>query len=111
MTDFNKIEITNVKFWERTSGALVAFADVTINGMIQIKGFKVFKRKDGSGYWASGPSVEKEVDGEKKYYDSLWFNEDMFDGKKNLFTEEVASAYVAKLNGGNSASDDEDIPF
>jgi len=71
----NGLEITEVNFNKLNGNSnLLAFADVTFNGVMTIKGFKVFKYKSGNGKFATAPSeTYKKRDGSTGYEDTVKF--------------------------------------
>jgi DNA-binding cell septation regulator SpoVG len=50
MKDFrtNGLEITDITVNERKSGRLHGYADITLNGMVEIRGFKIFRDENGN---------------------------------------------------------------
>lgn len=95
MSDMNGLTITDVKFSEYKNGALLAFADVTFNEVMTVKGFKIFA-KDGRT-WCSPPS-EKTEDG--KYNDRLAWPKEWYGKDQNP----LLGAIVDRFAGGKSSS-------
>tara|TARA_R110002020_G_scaffold268819_1_gene484028 strand:+ start:6540 stop:6875 length:336 start_codon:yes stop_codon:yes gene_type:complete len=67
------MKITHVKVNKFTNGKLRAFADVTFDSTITIKGYKVFE--GSNGMFVSGPSRQ---DKDGKYYDIVWVEDQDF---------------------------------
>jgi DNA-binding cell septation regulator SpoVG len=104
-------------------GQLLGFADIIFsltsggNGCLTIRGFKVFKGKDGSGIQVGLPS-KKETNGE--WYPIMSADQENEDAKAflNHVTDQVARVFnnakkAAPAQESNSSPgiDDGDIPF
>lgn len=95
------MQITAKVYPVNSSSALKAFASVIIDDAIQINGYKVLARKDGSGFFVGAPSQSKEVDGETKYFDDVIYLdwEENGDRKHSVVKEEVEKAVLAAFEG------------
>jgi DNA-binding cell septation regulator SpoVG len=113
----NGLEITNVDF-NRLNGSsnLKAFANVTFNTIMTIKGFKVFKYKSGDGMFATPPSeTYQKRDGSTGYSDTVEFPAELREQGNPLMDEivrwfkEEASAQPTPDGDGDSKR--KKIPF
>ena len=121
-----------IKKWEK--GNLLGFADVVIDDYMTFRGYKIFRKKDGSGISVSPPSQKgnkKDENGKDQYFDVV-----KFDMKNEKAKEEywaLINAVKEEWNGNGSQQkfsnatntkeptgakksegwdpDDQDIPF
>lgn len=88
-------------------GSLVGNASIIIDDFIEIKGFKIINGKNG--LFVSSPNHMVEKDGEKKYYDDVWFMENKEEGEKmgphqaEIFSE-ILKAYGLAKDGNPNQS-------
>jgi DNA-binding cell septation regulator SpoVG len=74
-----------------------AFASIVIEGVMEVKGFKVFE--GANGLFVSAPSREgkPDADGKKQYYPDVVFLDTPEEGKrKTPFEQELEQAIIAK---------------
>lgn len=84
-------------------GNLVGFASLVIDDKIEISGFRIIQRNDGSGLFISAPSTGREVDGEIKYFDDVRFLD--WDDNRSATREDVQKVILDTLEWERKNSD------
>lgn len=92
----NGLEVTNVELRAISGGSLKAYADVTLNGTLVVKGWKVFEGSKGT--FVKPPDIKgKDAEGADKYFPTISFTDE--NGWKDNF---VFDAVLAKYKGTTS---------
>jgi DNA-binding cell septation regulator SpoVG len=122
------MKATNVKVTIYEKGTMLAFADVEFDNAMWVKGFKLFKGKEGRDFDIGFPSEpKKERDGTVKYWNFVNFNlkdENIEAGRttleqvKNFIVDKYKETKNTKPNytkQPNTSSwpnnNDDDVPF
>lgn len=112
MADYNGIQISKIDFRPFSgTGSLAAYADVQLNGVITLTGFRVIRRQDGNLFAAppSTKSKKTKEDGSPIYYDDIRFPDAWYEEKHNPFCDEIVSAFK-KQQGGNTSTTPKGTP-
>lgn len=118
------MQVTEVKLRKHEKGKMLAFADCTFDGVLTIKGWKLFKGRDGREFDLGPPSERdksgaKNDDGSDKYWPFVYFAKDS-EASRQLFGHIRDSIVEAYSDNGTphppegtdqTFSGGDDIPF
>jgi DNA-binding cell septation regulator SpoVG len=90
---------------QNPTGKMLAFGSVTIENMIEVKGFRII---DGSnGKFVAPPQTKgKDAEGNDKWYDDVWFpgGKDEPENPGQKFRTELFEAFLTEFNSGAGAT-------
>lgn len=118
------MEVTNVRINRYQKGSLLAFADIQFDGCMTIKGWKLFKGREGRDYDVRPPSEpdkkgETDENGKLKYWPFVWIDTKNGETGKRLIGH-ITDSVVREYNSGGSSQsgrgqnwpeDGDDVPF
>jgi len=98
-----------VNVLENSTGALKAFADLIIDDVLVVKGFRILTNKNDNSTFVSPPTTNKEVEGESKWFDNVTYldYEEKHSATREAVSEAILAAYkeiVSPTTRQNSAA-------
>jgi len=101
------MEVTNVDIRKYEKGTMLGFVTIELDDCLEIKGFKLFKGKEGREFDIGLPSEKdkngkKDDDGKDKYWPLIYIKLKTESGK-NLMNS-IKSSIVDKYKGGGGST-------
>jgi DNA-binding cell septation regulator SpoVG len=98
------MEVTDVKIREYEKGSMLGFVSIWLDGCMELKGFKLFKGKEGRKYDIGLPSEKdkagkKDENGNDKYWPLVYIDLKKESGK--LLMNSIKDSIIKKYEGSS----------
>lgn len=101
------MEVTNVEITDYKKGSMLGFVKVQFDNCLEMKGFKLFKGREGRKYDIGLPSERdkngaKDENGNDKYWPLIYIDLKTETGKTLL--NSIKKSIISKYEGGTSSA-------